>query len=100
MYDRLALPAQAVNDEVSIGVTPQQHQLEEQQGRGPDARCGAKPGQDVLADHGLDLKQQEGAEKDRHREEPDPGARPDLVCAHDFTDVLVSISTPTSIRSR
>jgi hypothetical protein len=48
---------------VSISVTGKQHDLEKQHAGGPHTRTAAKPREDKLADHGLNLKEQKGAEK-------------------------------------
>ena len=60
-------PREACADEVSISVTAEQDDLEEQHAGRPDRRTAAEPWQDDLGDERLNLKEQESAEKDRDR---------------------------------
>src|SRR5690606_32962813 len=50
-----------------IGVSGQQQKLEEQQAHAPYAGRSAKPWQNITAHHGLNLKQQKGAEENSDR---------------------------------
>jgi hypothetical protein len=45
---------------VRVAVSREEHHLEKQHTRRPHAGTAAKPWQDEFADHGLDLKEQEG----------------------------------------
>ena len=51
-----------------ISVAAEEQGLEEQHAGGPDCRCAAKPGEDKLADQGLDQEEQESAQQ-HHRTE-------------------------------
>jgi len=84
VQDRLPAPRQPADDEVCVQVSAQQHQLEEQQSRGPHTRGRAEPRQDVLADDRLDLEQQERAQEHRDREQRHRAARPGLPPASDW----------------
>src|SRR5262249_2044867 len=54
---------------VRVAVAAQQRRLKEQHARAPDRRTPAKPRQDHLGDHRLNLEQQKSGEKDRKREQ-------------------------------
>ena len=49
---------------VGVGVTAEQHDLEKEQAGAPDRGGPPEPGENVLADQRLDLKDQEGAGED------------------------------------
>jgi hypothetical protein len=49
---------------VSVEITQAQQGLEKQHGGCPDRRAAAKPGQDLLADQRLNLKQQKCTSED------------------------------------
>ena len=59
MHYRLLTQTQPTGQQMGISITGQEHALEKKQASGPDARCAAKPRQDVLADEWLNLKQEE-----------------------------------------
>ena len=69
VQDRLPPPRQPADDEVGVGIPAEQHQLEEQQSRGPHTRGRTEPRQDEPGDDRLHLEQQERAEKRRGREQ-------------------------------
>jgi hypothetical protein len=48
---------------VRVAVSREEHHLEKQHTRRPHAGTAAKPWQDEFADHGLDLKEQEGTQQ-------------------------------------
>ena len=51
-----------------VRIPTQEEYLEEEHAGGPDAGPTSKPGEDELADHRLDLEQQESSKKNRQRE--------------------------------
>ena len=59
----------AAAEQVRVAVAGQQQYLEEQHACGPHGRHAAEPGQDLLAQDELDLKQQKSPDADRHGEE-------------------------------
>jgi len=63
MQEALAARRQEAHDPVRIEIAQQQEHLEEQHAGGPHRGRAAEPGQDHLADDGLHLEQQEGAEE-------------------------------------
>ena len=54
-------------DQMRVGIARQEADLKEQHASGPDAGSSAKPGQNKFPDQRLDLKEKEGAEKNRER---------------------------------
>ncbi len=64
VHDPLLAAAQATEEPVGVRVTAGQDALEEEQDGRPHGGRPAKPGQDHLADHGLNLEKQEGREND------------------------------------
>ena len=59
VQQRLPTGFQVTAGSVGISVTAQQHELEEEQASGPDARTATEPGQNKLGDKGLHLEQKE-----------------------------------------
>lgn len=76
VQESLTAPRQPTHDEVRVGVSTQQHQLEKHQRRRPDARCRAEPRKDVLADDRLHLEQQKRAQEHRGGKECHRASRP------------------------
>ena len=52
---------------MSVGVTGKQHELKKQHAGRPNPWTTTEPGQDELADHRLNLKEQEGTEQAQQR---------------------------------
>ena len=50
---------------MSVCISAQEEDLEEEHASGPDRRCASEPGKDIPGDDWLYLKQQKGTEKDR-----------------------------------
>jgi hypothetical protein len=60
---------------VSVGITGEEDRLKEEHRCRPYGRAPAKPGEDQLADERLNLKQEEGADKNRHRKDKNHPSR-------------------------
>ena len=58
---------QLADAQMCVGITGEQEYLEEQHRRGPYGRPAPEPGQDVLGDERLHLKQQERPHEDGQR---------------------------------
>ena len=67
MHEPLAFGRNVAYEQMGVEITRQQDQLEEEQRRAPNRGRPAEPGKNELRDEGLNLKQKEGAEKDRNR---------------------------------
>ena len=50
-------------DQMGVGVTSEEQDLKEKHADGPNTGAAAEPGENVFTDQRLDLKQEEGAEK-------------------------------------
>ncbi len=59
VHEPLPAKLQPRRDPVGIAIPREQHYLKKQKYRRPDRWCSAKPGQNVSADDGLYLKEQE-----------------------------------------
>ena len=68
LEQKLAAAREPGADEVRVGVTGQEHALEEDHARVPHRRRAAEQRQDHLADHRLDEEQERGAREERQRE--------------------------------
>ncbi len=61
-------------EKMSVCISAQEEDLEEEHASGPDRRCASEPRKDIPRDDWLYLKQQKGTEKDR-KGEGDHGKR-------------------------
>ena len=66
MHRRLDPGSEAADAKIGVAVTSQQEDLEKQHGGGLDCGSAAEPGQDILRNQGLHLKEKERAGKDRY----------------------------------
>ena len=64
---RLLARGKTRGDEMRVGITGQEKELEDEKACSPDGGRAAEQRQDLLAEQELYLKQEKGAEEDGHR---------------------------------
>src|SRR5688572_28177491 len=69
VHDNLRLQTPEACETIRVEVSRKQHQLEEQDGGGPDRRRPAEKWQNHLRDHRLEAEEQECTEQQRRLEE-------------------------------
>ena len=64
MHEDLPPPLEPLRQEMRVGIAEHEHDLKEQKTGAPDRWTSSVPGKDIAGNQRLNLKQQEGAQKD------------------------------------